>query len=134
MEAIINTHPFTYVYGDFLSGFTLTPAHFLTANLDTVIPFNIDDCEDVDYQQKRDSAQELTEILEEEWDMCLRIVLVLRRRYAVTVVEKDIIIDACVHRSFQDRKQMPYWSWNQVNHLLSIMLSPTSSADESIGL
>ena len=53
MEAIINTHPFTYVYGDFLSGFTLTPA-FLTANLDTVIPFNIDDCEDVDYQQKRD--------------------------------------------------------------------------------
>ena len=34
----------------FLSGFTLTPAHFLTFNLDTVIPFNIDDCEDVDYQ------------------------------------------------------------------------------------
>ena len=28
VEAIINTHPFTYVYGDFLSGFTLTPAHF----------------------------------------------------------------------------------------------------------
>ena len=40
---------------------TITPAHFLTANLDTVIPFNIDHCEDVDYQQKRDSAQELTE-------------------------------------------------------------------------
>ena len=56
MEAISNTHPFTYVYDDFLSGFTLTPAHFLTANLDTVIPFNIDDCEDVDYQQERDSA------------------------------------------------------------------------------
>ena len=50
------------MYGDFLSGFTLTPAHFLTANLDTVIPFNIDNCEDVDYQQKRDSAQELTSI------------------------------------------------------------------------
>ena len=33
----------------------------MTANLDTVIPFNIDDCEDVDYQQKRDSAQELTD-------------------------------------------------------------------------
>ena len=49
VEAIINTRPLTYVYGDFLSGFTLTP-HFLTANLDTVIPFNIDDCEDVDYQ------------------------------------------------------------------------------------
>ena len=32
------------------------------------------------------------------------------------------------HRSsaevFQDRKQMPYWSWNQVNHLLRIMLIP----------
>ena len=37
VEAIINTHPLTYVYGDFLSGFTLIPAHFLTANLDTVI-------------------------------------------------------------------------------------------------
>ena len=60
VKAIIDTHPLTYVYGDFLSGFTLTPAHFLTANLDTVIPFNINDCEDVDYQQKRDSAQELT--------------------------------------------------------------------------
>ena len=44
--------------------------------------------------------------------------------YDVTMVEKDIIIDACVHRSFQDRKQMPYWSWNQVNHLLRIMLIP----------
>ena len=61
VEAIINTRPLTYVYGDILSGFTLTPAHFLTANLDTVIPFNIDDYEDVDFQQKRDSAQELTE-------------------------------------------------------------------------
>ena len=50
VEAIINTRPLTSVYGDFLSGFTLTPAHFLTANLDTVIPFNIDDCKDVDYQ------------------------------------------------------------------------------------
>ena len=50
--AIINTRPLTCVYGDFLSGFTLTPAHFLTADLDTVIPFNIDDCEDVDYQQR----------------------------------------------------------------------------------
>ena len=45
----------------FIRFYILTPAHFLTANLDTVIPFNIDDCEDVDYQQKRDSAQELTE-------------------------------------------------------------------------
>ena len=28
VEAIINTRLLTYVYGDFLSGFTLTPAHF----------------------------------------------------------------------------------------------------------
>ena len=61
MEAIINTHPLLMCIEIFLSGFTLTPAHFLTANVDTVMPFNIDDCEDVDYQQKRDSAQELTE-------------------------------------------------------------------------
>ena len=33
VEAIIDTRHLTYVYGDFLSGFTLTPAHFLTANL-----------------------------------------------------------------------------------------------------
>ena len=49
------------MYGDFLSGFTLTPAHFLTANLDTVVTFNIDDCVDIDYQQKSDSVQEFTE-------------------------------------------------------------------------
>ena len=35
----------------------------------------------------------------------LKFVLVLRRRYVVTVVEKGIIVDACVHRSFQDRKR-----------------------------
>ena len=28
VEAIINTRPLTYVYGDFLTSFTLTPAHF----------------------------------------------------------------------------------------------------------
>ena len=28
VEAIINTRPLTYVYGDFLSGFALTPANF----------------------------------------------------------------------------------------------------------
>ena len=59
VEAIINTRPLTYI--DFSSGFTLTPAHFLTGNLDTVIPFKTDNCEDVDFYQNRDSAQELTE-------------------------------------------------------------------------
>ena len=66
--------------------------------------------------------------------MCLRIVLVLRRRYVVTVVEKGIIVDACVHRSFQDRKQMPYWSRNQVKLSSENNADPTSSADESMGL
>ena len=28
VETIIHTRPLTCVYGDFLSGFTLTPAHF----------------------------------------------------------------------------------------------------------
>ena len=67
--------------------------------------------------------------------MCLRIVLVLRRRFVVTVVEKGIIkIDACVHRSFQDRKRMPYWSQNQVKSSSENNADPTSSADESMGL
>ena len=62
VEAIINTRPLTYVYGDFIMFYIITPVHFLTANLVTVIPFDIeDDCEDVDYQQRRNSAQELTE-------------------------------------------------------------------------
>ena len=65
--------------------------------------------------------------------MCLRIVLVLRRRFVVTVVEKGIIIDACVHRSFQDRKRMPYWSRNQVKSSEN-NADPTSSADESMDL
>ena len=59
VEAIINTRPLTYVYGDFLSGFTLTPAHFLTGNLDTIMPFGSDNCEDVEFQPKKDSSQDL---------------------------------------------------------------------------
>ena len=31
IEAVIITRPFTYVYEDFESGFTLTPAYFLVA-------------------------------------------------------------------------------------------------------
>ena len=66
--------------------------------------------------------------------MCLRIVVVLRRRYVVTVVEKGIIIDACVHRSLQDRKRMPYWSRNQVKSSSGNNADPTSSVDESMGV
>ena len=45
----------------FYQAFTLTPAHLLTGNLNTVIPFNPDNCEDGNFCQKRDSAHELTE-------------------------------------------------------------------------
>ena len=82
----------------FLSGFTLTPAHFLTANVDTVIPFNIDDCEDVDYQQKRDSAQELTEYwrksqkpLNQFWEVWrLEYLMALRENLPLHIRSHDI--------------------------------------------
>ena len=32
IEAVLNSRPLTYVYEDFESGFTLTPAHFMVAN------------------------------------------------------------------------------------------------------
>ena len=60
VEAIINIRPSTYVYGDFVSGFTLTLAQFLTGNLDTVIPFGSDNCEDVEFWPKGDSLQDST--------------------------------------------------------------------------
>ena len=60
VEAIINTRPLTYVYGDFPSGFTLTPAHFLSGNLETVLPCETEDT-DIDYQPKKDSAIELVD-------------------------------------------------------------------------
>ena len=42
VDAIINTRPLTYIYGELKSGFVLTPPHFLTGNLKIAIPF----CED----------------------------------------------------------------------------------------
>ena len=48
VEAIINTRALTYVYDDFLTGFTLTPAHFLTGDLDIALPSSSDDC-DIEY-------------------------------------------------------------------------------------
>ena len=61
VEAMINTRPLTNVYSDFLSGFTLTPAHFLTGNLETVIPICSYDVDDPVYQPQRDAADLLTE-------------------------------------------------------------------------
>ena len=37
VEAVTNTRPLTYVYEEIESGFSLTPAHFLNANLDVFL-------------------------------------------------------------------------------------------------
>jgi len=37
VKAVINTRSFTYVFEDFESGFSLTPAYFLTANLKPMV-------------------------------------------------------------------------------------------------
>ena len=52
VEVVLNTRPLTYVYEDFESGFTLTPAHFLTANLK---PLPIMETE-VDFCPSKDSV------------------------------------------------------------------------------
>jgi len=44
VEAIINTRPLTYVYSEFSSGFTLTPAHFFSGY-------------ETEYRSKKDSAR-----------------------------------------------------------------------------
>ena len=55
VETVVNTRPLTYVYDDFSSGFTLTPAHFLNSNLR---PFPLMDSE-VDYCPTDDSVSSL---------------------------------------------------------------------------
>jgi len=55
VEAVVNTRPLTYVYEDFKSGFTLTPAHFLNSNLK---PFPLMDSE-IDYCPTEDSVTTL---------------------------------------------------------------------------
>jgi len=79
VEAMINTCPLTYVYSDFLSGLTLTPAHFLTGNLETVIPIHSNDVDDPVYQPQRDSTDLLTDYwkkgqkqLDQFWQMWTR--------------------------------------------------------------
>ena len=93
VEAIINTHPLTYVYGDFLSGFTLTPAHFLTGNLDTVIPFNCDDHKDIEYQPKKDSAQDLADHWEKSKKQLDKFWEVWRQDYLLTLRETIPLFD-----------------------------------------
>ena len=55
VEAVLNTRPLTHVYEDFESGFTLTPAHFLTANLR---PMSFMESE-IDFCPSEDSATTL---------------------------------------------------------------------------
>ena len=94
VEAMINTRPLTYVYGDFLSGFTLTPAHFLTGRLETVIPVCSDDVKDPTYQPQRDSAELLIDYwkksqkqLDQFWHVWLRDYL-LTLRETLPIVHK----------------------------------------------
>jgi len=66
VEAMINNRPLTYVYSDFHSRFTLTPAHFLTGNLETVIPVWSDDVDDPVHEPQNDSADLLTDYWKNE--------------------------------------------------------------------
>ena len=61
LEAIVNTCPLTYVYDEFDSGFTLTPA-FLTSQFAPLMITSIDETEaDEDYNPVMDSATSLLE-------------------------------------------------------------------------
>ena len=55
VEAVLNTRPLTYVHEDLESGFTLTPAHFLTANLKPMLIME----DEVDFCPSEDSVSTL---------------------------------------------------------------------------
>ena len=59
VEAIVNTRPLTYVYDDFDSGFTLTPAHFLMSRFQPLLLSTVDMDEDDDYYYEKNSATSL---------------------------------------------------------------------------
>ena len=72
VEAVVNTRPLTYVYEEFESGFSLTPAHFLNSNLRCFPLMN----EEIDYCPSEDSMTTLLNIwkkgqrqLNMFWDM-----------------------------------------------------------------
>jgi len=58
VEAVVNTRPLTYVYEEFESGFSLTPAHFLNSNLRCFPLMN----EEIDYCPSEDSMTTLLNI------------------------------------------------------------------------
>ena len=63
IEAVINSRPLTYVYGDFKSGFTLIPSHFLVFNR-KLGPFSSNDIDchdDVEFRLHDDTAAKLIE-------------------------------------------------------------------------
>ena len=85
VEAIINTRPLTYVCSEFSSGFTLTPAHFLSGNLDTVFQFSSDDYEETEYKPKKDSAQELIDRWKKGQEQLNRFWEIWRRDYLLSL-------------------------------------------------
>ena len=63
IEAVLNSRPLTYVYGDLKSGFVLTPSHFLASNRKLGIsPFGDgNDHSDPEFQVVKNSATKLIE-------------------------------------------------------------------------
>ena len=62
-EGFVNTHPLTYVYDEFYSGFTLTPAHFFMSYFLPLMMASTDmDENDYKYYLAKDSATSLLEV------------------------------------------------------------------------
>ena len=62
IKAVLKSRPLTYVYGDFESGFVLTPSHFLVINRKLGLPAVEDEYfKDVDYLFDRSSTTRLLE-------------------------------------------------------------------------
>ena len=62
IEAVINSRPLTYIYGDFKSGFILTPSHFLVSSRKLGLYSSSDgDYNDVDFHIHEDSTIKLIE-------------------------------------------------------------------------
>ena len=96
VEGIVNTCPLTYVYDEFDSGFTLTPAHFLNSHFLPLMMTSTDmDEADYNYYPVKDSTTSLLEIwkkgqerLDSFWD-------IWRNEYLLSLREKSSLY----HRS-----------------------------------